>query len=201
MLVSEIKKDRLTDDIVDRLLFRNLEDAGAYVDCILVLGSTKASRYRIPVAVQAYQNNRAGKLLLSGGKVKDFPEGRMSEAEHMRLHAIAQGVRPEDILLETSSMNTIENMFASLLELQRAFCIDRVKKVLLVTTTYHMRRSLALASYLFPAHIEVLPRPADDTNTRRDNWMNNKNGRKRALEEVDKIVQCVENGLFPDFEI
>ena len=201
MLVSEIKKDRLTDDIVDRLLFRNLEDAGAYVDCILVLGSTKASRYRIPVAVQAYQNNRAGKLLLSGGKVKDFPEGRMSEAEHMRLHVIAQGVRPEDILLETSSMNTIENMLGSLMELQRAFCINRVKKLLLVTTTYHMRRSLALAQYLFPEHIQVYPCPADDTNTRRDNWTQSEAGRKRALDEADKIIQCVENGLFPDFEL
>lgn len=201
MLVSEIKKHRLTDDLVDRLLFRNLDDTGEHADCILVLGSTKASQYRIPVAVQAYRNHRAGKIILSGGKVKEFPEGRMSEAEHMRLHALAQGVRPEDVLAETNSQNTIENMFASLLELQRAFCIDRVKKVLLVTTMYHMRRSLALASYLFPAHIGVLPCPADDTNTRRDNWMKNEKGRKRALEEVDKIVQCVENGLFPDFEI
>ena len=199
MLVSEI--DRLSDDIVDRLLFRNLEDTGEHADCILVLGSTKASQYRIPVAVQAYRDKRAGKLLLCGGSIKEFPEGSMREADHMRLHAIAQGVRPEDVLMETNSRNTIENMFGSLMELQRAFCIDRVRKVLLVTTTYHMRRSLALAQYLYPDHIQVFPCPADDTNTRRDNWMKSEAGRKRALDEANKIIQSVENGLFPDFEL
>ena len=199
MLVSEI--ERLSDDIVDRLLFRNLEDTGEHADCILVLGSTKASQYRIPVAVQAYRDKRAAKLLLCGGSIKEFPEGSMREADHMRLHAIAQGVRPEDVLVETNSRNTIENMFGSLMELQRAFCIDRVRKVLLVTTTYHMRRSLALAQYLYPDHIQVFPCPADDTNTRRDNWMKSEAGRKRALDEANKIIQSVENGLFPDFEL
>ena len=92
-------------------------------------------------------------------------------------------------------------MLGSLMELQRSFWINRVKRVLLVTTNYHMRRSLALARYLFPEHIEVLPCPTDDNNTRRENWMESADGRKRVVDEVMNIVSCVENGLFPDFEI
>ena len=125
----------------------------------------------------------------------------MCEAEHMRLHAIARGVRPEDLIMDTYARNTVENILGSLMELQREFCIDQVKKVLLVTTSFHMRRSLCLARYLFPAHIEVLPCPAEDTHTRRDNWMKSEVGRKRAVDEVEKIVACVKNGLFPDFEL
>jgi RimJ/RimL family protein N-acetyltransferase/uncharacterized SAM-binding protein YcdF (DUF218 family) len=201
MMVSKINSDNLTDEIVDRILYRGLEDTGERADCVVVLGSTKASQYKIPVAEEAYRNQRAPKILLSGGKVKAFPEGEMCEAEHMRLHAIARGVRPEDLIMDTYARNTVENILGSLMELQREFCIDQVKKVLLVTTSFHMRRSLCLARYLFPAHIEVLPCPAEDTHTRRDNWMESEVGRKRAVDEVEKIVACVKNGLFPDFEL
>lgn len=201
MYISELSKDNLTDELVDKVLFEGISDTGEKVDCIIVLGSIKASQYRIPVAVDAYKKGRASKLLLSGGSVRDFADGHMSEAEHMRKYAIRLGVAPEDIILENYSHNTVENMFGSLLELQRSFWINRVKSVLLVTTSYHMRRSLALARYLFPAHITVIPCPADDTNTRRDNWMESEEGRKRAIDEVKNIITCVENKLFPDLEI
>ena len=71
----------------------------------------------------------------------------------------------------------------------------------MVTTTYHMRRSLAIARYLFPEHIEIIPCPANDTNTRRDNWMNTSVGIERAKAEAMKIAECVVNGVIPDFEI
>lgn len=87
------------------------------------------------------------------------------------------------------------------MELQRAFQINRVKRVLLVTTTFHTRRSACIARYMFPMHIEVMPCPADDTNTRRDNWMKSEVGIKRAFDEVGKIIDCVGNGLVPDFEV
>ena len=201
MKITEIDRYGITDDIVDRVLYKNLEDCGDTADCIIVLGSIKAFKYRIPVAVEAYGKGRAHKILLSGGAVRDFAEGRMTEAEHMRMHAINMGVAPEDIIVDNLSLNTVENMFGSLMELQRSFWINRVKKVLLVTSSYHMRRSLALARYYFPKHIEVIPCPADDNNTRRENWMESGEGRKRALEEVNNIINCVENGLIPDFEI
>ena len=201
MLVSELKKETLTPELVDRLLFNGLEDGGESADCIMILGSGKAAKYRVPAAVAAYKSGRAPKLLLSGGVVRDFPEGRMNEAENMRLRALELGVSDDDIILETESQNTVENMLCSLLCLQRALLISRVKRVLLVTSAYHMRRSLAIARRLFPAHIEVLPCPANDTNTRRDNWMNNDAGRRRALDEAAKVIDGVRTELFPDFKI
>ena len=54
MLVSRIKEEDLTVEVVDRLLFQGLEDTGEDVDCIIVLGSIKAAQYRVPVAVDVY---------------------------------------------------------------------------------------------------------------------------------------------------
>ena len=198
MLISELTIDNLTDEIIDRVLYEGIEDTGENVDCIMVLGSLKATLYRVPVAAKAYHDGRASKILLSGGIVNGGDKGH---AEDMRNKAIELGVEAEDIIIENRSQNTVEKMLCSLLELQRAFWLNRIKKVLLVTTTYHMRRSLAIARYLFPDHITVLPCPADDNNTRRENWMKSEEGRKRATSEVAKIINCVNNGLFPDFEI
>ena len=201
MLVSRITEEDLTIELVDRLLFQGLEDTGEAADCILVLGSSKAAKYRVPVAVDAYRAGRAGKIMLCGGAVREFPDGTCSEAEQMRKAALELGVAEKDIILENASQNTVENMRFALVELQRAFLLDQVRSVLLVTTAYHMRRSLAIARQLFPEHIEVIPFPANDTNTRRENWMNTPAGIERAKGEAMNLVRCIRNGVIPDFEI
>ena len=201
MLVSRIKEEDLTLEVVDRLLFRGFKDTGENADCIIVLGSVKAAKYRMPVAVGAYNAGRASKLMLCGGALRDFPVGECSEAEHMRQAALALGVAEEDVILENSSQNTVENILFALIELQRNFWLNKVHRVLLVTTAYHMRRSLAIAQYLFPEHIEIVPCPANDDNTRRDNWMNTPAGIERAKGEAMNIIRCVINGVIPDFEI
>lgn len=201
MWVSQITEENLTNDVIDRLLFGGMDDNGKKVDCIIVLGSIKASKYRVPVAVNAYLSGRTEKIMLCGGKVRDFPEMPMTEAEHMKKRALELGVPESSIIMENHSQNTIENVLCSLLELQRAMWLNEVKSVLLVTTTFHMRRSLHIARYLFPSHINVYPCPADDTTTKRDNWMNTAEGTDRAKEEVANIVRYVKNGVIPDFEI
>lgn len=201
MWVSQITEDNLTNNVIDRLLFEGLNDNGANADCIIVLGSKKAAKYRVPVAVKAFFAGRSKKIMLCGGKTRNFPAGNMTEAENMYEKALELGVPEANIIMESNSQNTIENLLYALLELQHSMWLNKVKSVLLVTTTYHMRRSLHLARYLFPAHISVYPCPADDTTTKRDNWMNSNEGIDRAKAEALNIVRCVNSGVIPDFEI
>ena len=201
MWVSTLTKETLTDDIIDRLLYEGLEDTGESADCILVLGSSKAAKYRVPLAADIFKSGRSNKIMVCGGTEWDFPEGTYSEAEYMYEKLLALNVPKEHILTENNSQNTVENFLCALLELQRYLWLNNVHKVLLITTTYHMRRSLAIANYLFPAHITVIPCPADDTNTTRNSWRNNEKGRERATKEALNIVQYIKNGVIPDFEI
>lgn len=201
MWVSTIASENLTDDVIDRLLFEGLNDTGANVDCIIVLGSFKAAKYRVPAAAEAFFSGRAERIMLCGGKMRDFSGKRMAEADNMYEKALELGVPEANIILEKNSQNTIENILCSLLELQRSLWLNRVKGVLLVTTTYHMRRSLHIAKYLFPSHISIYPCPADDTTTRRDNWMDTAEGISRVNKEAWNIVRCVNSGVIPDFEI
>jgi len=201
MWVSKITKEDLTDDVIDRLLFEGLNDNGAGVDCIIVLGSIKAAKYRVPAAAKAFFSGRSEKIMLCGGKMRNFSGESLAEADHMYQKALELGIPETSIIIEKSSQNTIENILCSLLELQRSMWLNKVKSVLLVTTTYHMRRSLHIANYLFPSHIRVYPCPADDTTTKRDNWMNTPEGIGRVTEEAWNLVRCVRNGVIPDFEI
>lgn len=201
MWVSKITKENLTNDVIDRLLFEGLHDNGVSVDCIIVLGSKKAAKYRVPVAAEAFFAGRSEKLMLCGGKTRDFSGESMTEAENMYQKAVELGVPEASIIVEKNSQNTIENILCSLLELQRSMWLNQIKSVLLVTTTYHMRRSLHTAKYLYPSHISVYPCPADDTTTKRDNWMNTPEGIDRANKEAWNLVRCVNNGVIPDFEI
>ncbi len=59
MFISELKNRELTDKIIDSVLFEGLEDTEEAADCIIVLGSTKASQYKVPIAVSGYKVNRA----------------------------------------------------------------------------------------------------------------------------------------------
>ena len=199
MLVSSIKEENLTFDVIDRLLFCGIEDTGENADCIIVLGSSKASKYRIPVAAKAYHEGRSSKIMLCGGVVRDFQGEKCSESEHMRRSALVLGVPEENIILENSSQNTIENILFAMAELQRAFWLNKVRRVLLITTAYHTRRSLAVARAFFPKYITVIPCPANDNNTRRDNWMNTPDGIQRAKVEAMKIVRYVQNGVISDY--
>ena len=201
MLVSKLKEEDLSIDTIHRLLFQGLEDTGEKADCIIVLGSIKAAQYRVPVAIDASNAGRASKVMLCGGKLRDFPDGKYTEAEHMYKAVLGSGIAEENIILENSSQNTVENILFALIQLQRALWLNRVHKVLLVTTAYHMRRSLAIARYLFPEHITIIPCPANDNNTRRDNWMNTAVGIRRAKGEAMKLVEYVKNGVIPELEI
>ena len=62
MRVSKITREDLTNDVVDRLLFEGLHDPGASVDCIIVLGSVKAAKYRVPAAAKAFFSGRSEKI-------------------------------------------------------------------------------------------------------------------------------------------
>ena len=57
MWVSKITEEDLSNEIIDKLLFEGIVDTGENIDCIIVLGSTKASKYRVPVAVKPLSAN------------------------------------------------------------------------------------------------------------------------------------------------
>ena len=201
MKVSSLKKSDLSDEIVDKMLYEGLEDTGDRGDCIMVLGSMKAPKYRVPKAVSIYQDKRASKILLCGGTLRETESGFLSEAEMMKKKALEMGIPEEDILLEELSKSTKENMLCAQLILERAFKLSNIHMILLVTTNYHMRRCLLMAQTYMPRWIDFCPCLANDINTQRDSWYKNEKGCQRAKDEAWKIVCYINEKSIPDFDI
>lgn len=200
MKISTLTTDNLTIEIIDKILYENIEDNNATVDIILTLGSRFADKYRIPKAVSLYKDQRSNRILMTGGAL--IPElSHITEAGYMKQKAMELGVPEDSIIIEEQSKTTVENMICSMLILEREFKLINVKSVLLVTTRFHMKRSLLLARAYLPKWIEVIPSPADDVNTLRHNWFQTEAGYKRAIAEASKIISLVKEGSVEDFEI
>lgn len=121
----------------------HLPPAGAY-DVIIVLGAqvkadgtpSEALRRRLTVALESYQ----GQLIIAcGAQGANEP---CAEGDLMRDWLLERGVPPEDVIAETASFNTRENLAYA-----RAIMQERgLSQALVVTSDYHVARALALCS-------------------------------------------------------
>ena len=201
MKVSQLKKEELTYYIVDKILYDGIQFNNKKADCAMVLGSSKAAIYKIPLAADLYHRGNISKLLLCGGTLRRTDAGNMTEAYIMKMKAIELGVPSENIICEEISQTTKENMICALLPLEREFSLNNINKIILITTNYHMRRSLLMAKTYFPNWIEFIPCPAEDKSTRRENWWQSESGHDRAISEAWKIICYINEGTIQDFDI
>jgi uncharacterized SAM-binding protein YcdF (DUF218 family)/glycosyltransferase involved in cell wall biosynthesis len=104
---------------------------------------------RVKQALDLHQQRFAPTMLFSSGFVFAF-----REAEVMRDLAIANGADPSAIVLETKARNTYENVVYSR-DLARA---HGWRRVLLVSSPYHMRRAMLTWRRAAP-DIEAVPTP------------------------------------------
>lgn len=108
-------------------------------ECILVLGCGLRSdgtpsqmlRDRLDVAIAAYKQGAAPKLLMSG----DHGSPDYDEVNAMKDYAMAQGVPSEDIFMDHAGFSTYESMY-------RAREIFQCERIIVVTQQYHLYRAL-----------------------------------------------------------
>ena len=115
-------------------------------DAIIVLGAQVTPDgspsvqlgWRLDAACEAWKQKKVP-IVVCGAQGKDEP---MTEAEAMGRYLVSKGVPEEDILKDPESFNTNQNL-KNAAELLRE--LPDVHRVLIVTSDYHVPRSLALA--------------------------------------------------------
>lgn len=105
--------------------------------------------------IRIFRESPAGLLAFCGGAPRP---GAESEASIMRTLAVRLGVPAEKIVVETESVNTFEN----LANLARLLPSGPGRRIGLVTSALHMRRSFQVGAGQFP-HDTVLPIPVHYT--------------------------------------
>ena len=119
------------------------KDLGA--DCVLVLGcqvldSETPSHMladRVERGIELYRTGAAKKLLMSG----DHGRTEYNEVAVMKRLAIDAGVPEDDIFMDHAGFSTYESLY-------RARDVFAVKKVIIVSQSYHLYRALYVAKRL-----------------------------------------------------
>lgn len=94
---------------------------------------------RLIQTISLYRDGKIKKIIISGGSGLLLRQ-EYKEADLLKEVMIKLGVQPDDIIKENTSKNTYENAVNTADLLKKDFT---GKKILLVTSAYHMRRSLA----------------------------------------------------------
>ena len=127
---------------------------------------------RLQRAITLYEEGWAPRIIISSGFVFAF-----KEAEVMRAVAIEQGVPAAAIVLETDAANTYQNVTYSKAVLERSGW----RRILLVSSPYHMRRALLVWRKNAPA-IDVVPEPVASSQFYQ-------HGRGATLTQIRGILQ------------
>lgn len=123
------------------------ESDGDSADVALVLGAAVANDVPTPVfeqrllhAINLYQTGRVKRLMLTGGVGAGDV---LAESEAAQLYCLTRGVAAQDILIETTSRSTLENLVNARQVLADAG--PPSPRVLLVSDPLHLRRAITEA--------------------------------------------------------
>ncbi|MBD9537413.1 MAG: YdcF family protein [Stenotrophomonas sp.] len=124
-------------------------DQAAPADAIIVLGAAAYDAKPSPVfeerirhGLDLYRQGYAPKLIFTGGF--GGSRARFSESQVARRYALKQKIPAEDILIETRSRTTRQN----LVEARRVMAQNDMHRVIVVSDPLHMARALRLSHEL-----------------------------------------------------
>lgn len=117
----------------------------------------------------------------------------------MKRYAIEQGVPEEAVVIETISNHTKENVLASILVLDRALGLHKIKRIIAVSDSGHLRRCLLTLKTYMPSWIDFEMVGTDAELPL--NWWNIRPIRERADKEVRSLIDYINEGQLKDDNI
>jgi uncharacterized SAM-binding protein YcdF (DUF218 family) len=121
------------------------------VDAIVVL---TGGRNRLKEAVKLLNNKKADKMFISG-VYKDTSLKSLQKRKDVEI------INSENITLDKKATNTVENA----IEVSHWVKENKIKSIYLVTSNYHMPRSMAEFSYYNPIKLSAIRRASASVAT------------------------------------
>lgn len=201
MKVSEVREEQLLALPIEqkwKFVCGGIEDKGETADFALLLGSRPCwSGPRALAAAKLYREGRVKYIVPSGGVEWDTDGEMLSEANYMKRILLSEGVPEEAIIMENEATTTKENMIYGALRINRKTKFYTGKRVMIVTSINHMKRSLALAKTFLPRMVEISYYPSQaDVGYEQDS---------KNVERLDNAIHLtwslVHHGIIDDMEI
>ncbi|MGH9710710.1 MAG: YdcF family protein [Candidatus Acidiferrales bacterium] len=156
-------------------------DIPAMSDVIVILSDDDFTADRASRAAELYHAGWAPKIVASGRRLRPYA----SIAELMQKDLEARGV-PDKAIIPYP-----HDAVDTLIELTdiRSFAQQHGwKRVMIVTSNFHTRRTRYLCEHIFPADVKVLVEDAPDVNYDPDSWWRTRGGLKIFFHETVGMV-------------
>lgn len=158
-------------------------------DLAMVFGTR--NREPIDKTYELYRDKLVTKILVSGGINRISGE---NEAKKMSRELIKLGVKPQDIILESKSTNSLENVLFSKEIIKKEIGFENIKKIISVNKHYHSRRALMTLKKHFPKSVKLIPVTYEIYGFNKNNWFENEEGKKQVISEWNKIKEYLKKG-------
>ena len=140
------------------------------IDAIIVLAGGEG---RIQEAIDLYERYKPGHFIISGvGKKFNIKKYRLKTDLSV----------DKAVVIDKSSQSTVENAIESAKILKS----KSPSKILLLTSTYHMHRSLYVFKKIFPPETEFYPYPVETPNFTFNEWYKHPKSMYLILKEFVK---------------
>lgn len=163
------------------------EDIPQPAELIFVFGAKTPAR--IEKAIELYHQGLAPKIMLSGGS-PFYAKSHISEAEQYLAIALSNGVKSEDIIIETTSVTIPDNVGTSLKQLESTG--QKVKSFILINSPYSQRRGWCVFKKHTLEDVKLYRvNSATADQYCRANWYKNPEGVKIIFNELVKLKLTV----------
>ena len=184
-LITKLDNDNLTKDDIDEInsLMFNFHDEITYPDLILVLASSSINRIEKAIELSKKYNL---KILISGANY--LKNDQMYEYEKYYIYAITHGINKGNLIIESNSHNTKENIIYSLNLIK-----DKYHNIIIISSSQHLLRvKLTLEKelrknnitnlnyYLVPSYASLVPK---------DNWYNKSKAKEIIKGELERLIK------------
>ena len=183
------------------LVCRDARDDGESADVAILLGCPpRGAIDRAKCAAELYHSGRVRYIVASGGVEWEWQGEKICEADLMRRILLEAGVPDEAILTDNEARTTPENMMCSTLVISRNLKLSRTESVIIVTSQFHIQRSVALAKALLPRKFKISACPAIPRETREE-WLANEKNLRDLDNSIKFLKRLVDNRVVEDVEL
>ena len=153
-------------------------DPLAAADAVIAISGN--GQERAEEAVHVLEEGYARWLILSGG-----PAGRSGSGQEMRHYALRHGAPPARILLDETASSTYGNAEGA----ARVMRAHGLRSAILVTSPYHMRRSLVIFRSVFGQQgLTVRAHPVPHSFFEPEHWWTRRQDRFLVVSEYKKLL-------------
>lgn len=205
MNISDVSPEQIKTFSVGEkteIVYGGVIDYEGSSDVILLLGGNPTQCVPRAEAAAKLMNEKKARFIIPSGGVKwDCESGKKSEADIMTDVLVNSGVDPEVIFAENEATTTVENMLFSVIVILRKLADKNIRTITVVTSAFHMKRSLALAAKLIPDRFEVRGFSAHPVNDYADKWFTDETMVKRVDSEILYLSEAAREKIALDIDI